>query len=111
MLQGVIDPVISGGLANYKAFFDGSYRSSHPEVAEDMDADGGKKAWAELALRDAVNEQVRVAARAARVHGRKCAPAMMPLHDFLLGRFADLVRQADNLCSLPPGQIQQAGEV
>jgi len=97
--QGVVDPVISGGLANYKPFFDGSFRASHPEIAEDLDAGDGRKAWVESALRDAVAEQLRVAARAVRVHGRKCAPAMIPLHDFLVGRFGDLVRQAAGLCT------------
>jgi hypothetical protein len=91
-LQGVVDAAVSGGVANYSPFLTGDFRRTHPEIAADMDppAHGGRKAGLIDELRAALMAQLRVVARGIRVHAVKCATEMLPLHDFLVKRFASM---------------------
>ena len=90
-LAGVVDAAVGGGVANYRAFLTGDFRATHPEIEEDMASDAtGRKGGAVDALRAALREQVAVVARGIRVHGVKCAVAMLPLHDHMRKRFATL---------------------
>jgi hypothetical protein len=88
-LQGVVDAAVSGGLANYGPFLTGAFATTHPEIAEDLAQPGKRRVLAEL--REAIAEQVAVAGRGIRVHEVKCAAENVPLHEFLVRRFASLV--------------------
>ena len=37
-LNGVVDAAVNGGVANYRAFVTGEFRTTNPEIAEDIDA-------------------------------------------------------------------------
>lgn len=108
-LQGVVDAAVSGGVANYKPFFTGEFRTSHPEIAADLESttatiaaasnnagEGGfggaqqSKAHLIEVLRCTLVEQLRIVARGIRVHATKCSAEMLPLHEFLCSRFDHL---------------------
>lgn len=92
-LQGVVDAAVSGGIANYRTFFSGAFKATHPEIQEDIDADvTGQKARVFDALREALVKLLLVVARGIRVHSVKCSEALLPLHEFLCKRF-DGMRQ------------------
>jgi hypothetical protein len=89
-LQGVVDAAVSGGVSNYRPFITGEFRSTHPEIAADMDDPKLNKSNLVQDLRTALREQIYVVARGIRVHSVKCSSEMLPLHDFLLTRFDSL---------------------
>lgn len=75
---------MSGGVSNYRTFFDGQYAGSHPEIAEDVNRTPSKQA-ALGALRDALREQLAILGRGIEVHAVKCAEEMLPLHEHMAG--------------------------
>lgn len=81
---GIVDAAVSGGVANYRTFFDGQYAETHPEIAEDVNRTPSKKAALD-ALRDALREQLAILGRGIEVHAVKCAEEMLPLHEHLAG--------------------------
>jgi len=91
MLAGVVDAAVSGGVANYRAFFNGSFRVSHPEIVEDMASRPDSKAACVDMLRAEVARQVAVVARGVRVHSVKCSEDMVDLHNYLVTKFDAMV--------------------
>lgn len=94
-LQGVVDAAVSGGMSNYRPFITGEFRTTHPEIAADIDDPKANKSTLLQDLRCALREQIRVVARGIRVHSVKCSSEMLPLHDFLLSRFDSLRSMMD----------------
>jgi len=104
LLQGVIDAAVAGGLQNYAPFLTGDFARSHPEIAEDLRrsaAAGGQPEGAPhpalLLLRAHLRRQLAILARGIDLHARKCAPEMLPLHAFLVQRFAALTERLADL--------------
>lgn len=112
LLQGVVDAAVSGGVANYRPFLTGEFTASHPEIAHDLEAcefdagapKGGQREPRALALlRAALAEQLTLLQRGVALHGTKCARDMLPLHAFLVERFAALCERLGSLGVVLPG--------
>ncbi len=90
MMNGVVDAAVNGGIKNYETFLTGEYRTATADIAADM-ASHPEKAALEAALRSLLEEQLRILVRGMAVHGRVCSETMRPLHDYLCGRFVELL--------------------
>jgi hypothetical protein len=98
LLSGCVDAGVSGGLSNSEPFFSRAYETTHPEIAADLAAEAppgsGRRPKAAL-LAHALPRALAAHAAALRagtaVHARKCARDMLPLHEFLTTRLAELL--------------------
>jgi len=80
-LQGVIDAAVQGGVTKYReAFFDGSYLQTYPEHAPFLNS-----------FREALAQQLDILKMGLDVFASKCDKSLLPLSDFLKGRYAQMV--------------------
>ncbi|KAM6954210.1 dedicator of cytokinesis protein 5 [Aplochiton taeniatus] len=87
MLNGIVDPAVMGGFANYeKAFFIDTYLQTHPEDHERIEV-----------LKHLIALQIPLLAEGIRVHGEKSTEQLKPLHNRLLTCFADLREKVEKL--------------
>ena len=86
-LNGVVDAAVSGGIRNYELFLTGEYAQSYPEIVKDVDEKGGDMVER---LKKSLSEQMHILTGCLEVHSRVCSEAVLPLHEHLMGRFAEL---------------------
>uniref|UniRef100_A0A8C9WD47 Dedicator of cytokinesis 5 n=1 Tax=Scleropages formosus TaxID=113540 RepID=A0A8C9WD47_SCLFO len=80
MLNGIVDPAVMGGFANYeKAFFTDTYIREHPEDLERIEV-----------LKHLIALQIPLLADGIRIHGEKSTEQLKPLHNHLVTCFQDL---------------------
>ncbi|MFT7796902.1 dedicator of cytokinesis protein 5 [Arapaima gigas] len=80
MLNGIVDPAVMGGFANYeKAFFKDEYIREHPEDVERIEV-----------LKQLIALQIPLLAEGIRIHGEKSTEQLKPLHNHLVTCFQDL---------------------
>ncbi|XP_049341626.1 dedicator of cytokinesis protein 5 [Astyanax mexicanus] len=80
MLNGIVDPAVMGGFANYeKAFFTESYMTQHPEDLERIEV-----------LKHLIALQIPVLEEGIQIHGEKSTEQLKPLHNRLLTCFQEL---------------------
>lgn len=90
MMNGVVDAAVAGGVKNYETFLNGEYRTANPDIAADLE-EFPEKAEKVAELQTALEAQLVILKRGMSVHGRVCSEGMMPLHEFLMGRFEELL--------------------
>lgn len=102
LLNGVVDPAVMGGFANYeKAFFIEQYMQEHPDDLEKI----GK-------LKDLIAWQIPHLAEGVRIHGDKVTEALRPFHDRLEACFKQLrekVEKQYGVRNLPPANERRRG--
>lgn len=81
-LNGVVDAAVNGGIRNYIPFINGEYKDTNPEIYSDVINSPGKKD-ASKRLASALEEQLSILEDGVAIHGKKCAPSMMPLHEHI----------------------------
>ncbi|XP_066499571.1 dedicator of cytokinesis protein 5 isoform X2 [Hoplias malabaricus] len=80
MLNGIVDPAVMGGFANYeKAFFTEAYRQQHPEDVEHIEN-----------LKHLIALQIPLLEEGIQIHGDKATEQLKPLHNHLLSCFQEL---------------------
>jgi hypothetical protein len=94
-LSGCVDAAVAGGVSNYEPLLTGSFRTSHPEIARDLEKVPGKHFLIQKALLPALQAHVAVLKRSVAVHRDKCAPDMLPLHKFLEERLKQVCEMVD----------------
>ncbi|KAM6132363.1 LOW QUALITY PROTEIN: dedicator of cytokinesis protein 2-like [Pterocles gutturalis] len=71
LLNGIVDPAVMGGFANYEAaFFQESYLQEHPEDEGNIEK-----------LKDLIAWQTPLLAEGIRIHGRKVTEDLRPFHE------------------------------
>ncbi|XP_072561850.1 dedicator of cytokinesis protein 5 isoform X1 [Paramormyrops kingsleyae] len=108
MLNGIVDPAVMGGFANYeKAFFIDTYIKEHPEDLESIEV-----------LKHLIALQIPLLADGIRIHGEKSTEQLMPLHKRLVTCFQDLREKVEKLygvitlpCSLTERKKSRVGSV
>jgi hypothetical protein len=88
-LNGVVDAAVNGGVSMYSSFINQAYRTTNPEIAEDIDSHPHKNNLVED-LRKALHMQLDILRPGIEVHGRKCSEQMQPLHEHMKMSFAKL---------------------
>uniref|UniRef100_A0AAY4EDR1 Dedicator of cytokinesis 5 n=1 Tax=Denticeps clupeoides TaxID=299321 RepID=A0AAY4EDR1_9TELE len=80
MLNGIVDPAVQGGFANYeKAFFIEKYVQEHPEDLERIEI-----------LKHLIALQIPLLDEGIRIHGEKATEQLKPLHNRIVTCFQDL---------------------
>ncbi|XP_031426793.1 dedicator of cytokinesis protein 5 [Clupea harengus] len=108
MLNGIVDPAVQGGFANYeKAFFTEKYMLEHPEDLERIDV-----------LKHLIALQVPLLDDGIRIHGEKATEQLKPLHNRIVSCFQDLRLKVETLygvitlpCSLTQKKKSRVGSV
>ncbi|XP_041956081.1 dedicator of cytokinesis protein 5 isoform X1 [Alosa sapidissima] len=108
MLNGIVDPAVQGGFANYeKAFFTEKYMQEHPEHRERIDV-----------LKHLIALQIPLLDDGIRIHGEKATEQLKPLHNRIVSCFQDLRTKVEKLygvitlpCSLTQGKKSRVGSV
>ncbi|XP_053619382.1 dedicator of cytokinesis protein 1 isoform X3 [Plodia interpunctella] len=73
-LNGILDPAVQGGLANYEqAFLTNAYAERHPDHAPLLDA-----------LRSLIRDQIPLLKSGLDVHGARASPELLKLHEHML---------------------------
>jgi len=79
-LNGVVDPRVMGGFANYeKAFLTDSYLDQNPDDESKI-----------LELKDLIASQIPLLEEGVRIHGERVSAALKPLHDNMMTSFSEL---------------------
>ncbi|XP_063050218.1 dedicator of cytokinesis protein 5, partial [Engraulis encrasicolus] len=87
MLNGIVDPAVQGGFANYKkAFFTEKYMQEHPEDLERIDV-----------LKHLIALQIPLLDDGIRIHGEKATDQLRPLHDHISTCFVELRAKVESL--------------
>uniref|UniRef100_A0A8D0SN08 Dedicator of cytokinesis 1 n=1 Tax=Sus scrofa TaxID=9823 RepID=A0A8D0SN08_PIG len=85
LLNGIVDPAVMGGFANYeKAFFTERYLQEHPEAHEKIEK-----------LKDLIAWQIPFLAEGIRIHGEKVTEALRPFHERLEACFKQLKEKVE----------------
>ncbi|KAG8228173.1 hypothetical protein J437_LFUL014408 [Ladona fulva] len=72
-LNGIVDPAVMGGVANYeKAFFTSEYAAEHPDDVPAIEK-----------LKNLIAEQIPLLELGIQLHGQRASPAMQPLQQRL----------------------------
>ncbi|XP_018587206.2 dedicator of cytokinesis protein 5 [Scleropages formosus] len=108
MLNGIVDPAVMGGFANYeKAFFTDTYIREHPEDLERIEV-----------LKHLIALQIPLLADGIRIHGEKSTEQLKPLHNHLVTCFQDLREKVEKHygvitlpCSLTERKKSRVGSV
>ncbi|XP_037536633.1 dedicator of cytokinesis protein 5 [Nematolebias whitei] len=108
MLNGIVDPAVMGGFANYeKAFFTDTYIQEHPGDHERIEA-----------LKHLIALQIPLLEEGIRIHGEKATEQLKPLHNRLVTCFQDLREKVESLygvitlpCSLTEKKKSRVGSV
>ncbi|XP_035261076.1 dedicator of cytokinesis protein 1 isoform X2 [Anguilla anguilla] len=80
LLNGIVDPAVMGGFANYeKAFFTEKYSQEHTEDLDKIEK-----------LKDLIAWQIPYLAEGVRIHGEKVTEALRPFHERLEACFKQL---------------------
>ncbi|KAL6458640.1 hypothetical protein MHYP_G00321120 [Metynnis hypsauchen] len=80
MLNGIVDPAVMGGFANYeKAFFTEAYMQQHPDDLERIEV-----------LKHLIALQIPLLDEGIRIHGEKSTEQLKPLHNRLVMCFQEL---------------------
>ncbi|XP_036078774.1 dedicator of cytokinesis protein 1 isoform X3 [Rousettus aegyptiacus] len=80
LLNGIVDPAVMGGFANYeKAFFTERYLQEHPEAHEKIEK-----------LKDLIAWQIPFLAEGIRIHGERVTEALRPFHERMEACFKQL---------------------
>uniref|UniRef100_A0AAR2JXQ2 Dedicator of cytokinesis 5 n=1 Tax=Pygocentrus nattereri TaxID=42514 RepID=A0AAR2JXQ2_PYGNA len=80
MLNGIVDPAVMGGFANYeKAFFTEAYMQQHPDDLERIEV-----------LKHLIALQIPLLDEGIRIHGEKSTEQLKPLHNRLVLCFQEL---------------------
>ena len=99
-LSGMIDAPMSGGIENYAPLFSGAFRESHPELAEDLEAESPpgsglrpKSGLIKNALVLALSLHASILQRGVAVHAVKCESRMIPFHAHIVEKLATLLNR------------------
>ncbi|XP_019509731.1 PREDICTED: dedicator of cytokinesis protein 1 [Hipposideros armiger] len=85
LLNGIVDPAVMGGFANYeKAFFTERYLQEHPEAHEQIEK-----------LKDLIAWQIPFLAEGVRIHGEKVTEALRPFHERMEACFKQLKEKVE----------------
>uniref|UniRef100_A0A8C4M610 Dedicator of cytokinesis 1 n=1 Tax=Equus asinus asinus TaxID=83772 RepID=A0A8C4M610_EQUAS len=85
LLNGIVDPAVMGGFANYeKAFFTERYLQEHPEAHEKIEK-----------LKDLIAWQIPFLAEGIRIHGDKVTEALRPFHERMEACFKQLKEKVE----------------
>ncbi|KAB0384688.1 hypothetical protein FD755_006605 [Muntiacus reevesi] len=85
LLNGIVDPAVMGGFANYeKAFFTERYLQEHPEAHEKIEK-----------LKDLIAWQIPFLAEGIRIHGDKVTEALRPFHERMEACFRQLKEKVE----------------
>ncbi|ELW67263.1 Dedicator of cytokinesis protein 1 [Tupaia chinensis] len=85
LLNGIVDPAVMGGFANYeKAFFTDRYLQEHPEAHEKIEK-----------LKDLIAWQIPFLAEGIRIHGDKVTEALRPFHERMEACFKQLKEKVE----------------
>ncbi|XP_076849032.1 dedicator of cytokinesis protein 5 isoform X2 [Brachyhypopomus gauderio] len=94
MLNGIVDPAVMGGFANYeKAFFTEAYMKRHPEDLQRIEV-----------LKHLIALQIPLLDEGIQIHGQKSTEQLKPLHNRLVTCFQELrekVEKTYGVISLP----------
>ncbi|CAK8675724.1 unnamed protein product [Clavelina lepadiformis] len=91
-LNGVVDPVVMGGFANYeKAFFNDAYMSENPN-SQTMIA----------ILKDLIAAQIPLLEEGIRLHGELAPSALQPFHQNMVSCFQDLKASVEKKYGVKP---------
>uniref|UniRef100_A0AAY4ECE3 Dedicator of cytokinesis 5 n=1 Tax=Denticeps clupeoides TaxID=299321 RepID=A0AAY4ECE3_9TELE len=108
MLNGIVDPAVQGGFANYeKAFFIEKYVQEHPEDLERIEI-----------LKHLIALQIPLLDEGIRIHGEKATEQLKPLHNRIVTCFQDLREKVEKHygvitlpCSLTEKKKSRVGSV
>ncbi|KAI4876095.1 hypothetical protein NFI96_024678, partial [Prochilodus magdalenae] len=108
MLNGIVDPAVMGGFANYeKAFFTEAYIQQHPEDLERIEV-----------LKQLIALQIPLLDDGIRIHGEKSTEQLKPLHNHLVSCFQELRGKVERQygvitlpCSLTEKKKSRVGSV
>lgn len=78
-INGVVDAAVNGGLANWKPLATGSYKISHPEIQDDINAHQTTKADLADRFQTELEDHLDLVAKCVRIHRDKCPASMRPL--------------------------------
>ncbi|XP_035261078.1 dedicator of cytokinesis protein 1 isoform X4 [Anguilla anguilla] len=102
LLNGIVDPAVMGGFANYeKAFFTEKYSQEHTEDLDKIEK-----------LKDLIAWQIPYLAEGVRIHGEKVTEALRPFHERLEACFKQLrekVEKQYGVKALQPGIDERRG--
>ena len=96
MLNGIVDAAVSGGVSNYGPFLNGNFVDTHPEILEDLKQKNYSPSLTEV-LSHLLVRQSELLAEGIDVHAIKCVAAMLPLHQHMLQRHAQMVELLQQL--------------
>ncbi|XP_074643938.1 dedicator of cytokinesis protein 1-like [Tubulanus polymorphus] len=75
VLNGIVDPAVSGGISMYKVFYEDSYMHENP----------GKTTFQLVQrLREATAKQIQLLCNGLQIHSQRVSPTMQPLHDHMV---------------------------
>ena len=102
LLNGIVDPAVMGGFANYeKAFFTDRYLQEHPEAHGQIEK-----------LKDLIAWQIPFLAEGIRIHGDKVTEALRPFHERMEACFKQLKEKVEKqygVRTMPSGLDDRRG--